>query len=127
MGMDRTNTFNKDKSLINNDELSKYDIMMEVYLSKEKAAQFNYNIEKCYKVIDDYFEKRNVKKISQGVYVGTEENDWSTFMIAAANLPDTTWFLNIVNEWYLRQEGLGESDREDCLKTYYRVERRNKR
>lgn len=108
-------------------EIKKYDIMMEFYLSEEKAKQYNYNIEKCYRVIDEYFAKKNVRKVTRGVYIGVEDDDWSTFMIAAVNFPDKKWFMNIIDEWYLRQEDLDKANREDCLKTHNEFVNQNKR
>ena len=39
-------------------------------------------------------------------------------------LPDTPWFLKIVDKWYFRYEGDTIEYREDALESYYRIEER---
>ena len=44
-------------------------MMMEIYLSIEKAKHYNIDIDKCYDKIDKYFIENGVKKISTGIYL----------------------------------------------------------
>lgn len=46
-------------------------------------------------------------------------------MKAQWDLPDSGWFLKIVEKWYFRYEGDSIEDREDALESYYEVEMQN--
>lgn len=46
-------------------------------------------------------------------------------MTAQWDLPESTWFLKIVDKWYFRYLGDTIEYREDALESYYRVEERN--
>lgn len=46
-------------------------------------------------------------------------------MKAQWDLPDSGWFLKIVEKWYFRYEGDLIEDREDALESYYEVEMQN--
>lgn len=37
------------------------------------------------------------------------------------DLPESSWFLKIVDKWYFRYEGDTKEDREDALESYYRI------
>ena len=101
-------------------------MMMEIFLSEEKAKKYGYNIIKYYEIMDQYFTSHGVKKISQGVYKGENNNDvFTTIMSAQWDLPKTDWFLKIVDKWYCRYEGDTIEYREDALESYYRIEERN--
>ena len=102
-------------------------MLMEIYLSEEKAKQHHIDLESCYQKIDKYFTDRGVKVKSPGVYQGVKK-DFGTFVIAQWQLPDTNWFLKIVDEWYISFFGDTPDSpeyREDALKIYYKVEKRN--
>ena len=99
-------------------------MMMEVFLSEEKAKKQGYDIQKYYSILDDYFISNGVKKLSQGIYKGTVDH-FNTFMAAQWDLPKTSWFLKIVDKWYCRYEGDTIEYREDALEIYYRVKARN--
>ncbi len=101
-------------------------MMMEIYLDEEKAKQNNIDIEHCYDVIDRYFIKHGVQKISKGIYRGIKK-DFTTFVGAQGNLPQTDWFLKIVDKWYCSYLGDEPEYREDVLEIYYRVTERNER
>ena len=45
-------------------------------------------------------------------------------MTAQWDLPESTWFLKIVDEWYFRYEGDTIEYREDALESYYRIKNR---
>lgn len=98
-------------------------MLMEIYLSEEKAKRNNIDINSCYKKINQFFITRGVKIKVPGVYQGTKE-DFTTFVIAQGQLPQTNWFLKIVNQWYISFFGdTPESPqfREDALKNFYQV------
>lgn len=99
-------------------------MMMEMFLDEQKAKENNIDIDECYEKVDRFFKKRGVKKISKGVYQGNK-NDFNTFMTAQWDLPESTWFLKIVDKWYFRYLGDTIEYREDALESYYRVEERN--
>lgn len=66
---------------------------MEIVLSEEKAKLHGIDVNKGYKAIDDYFENRGVPKLGQGIYECIEDdNSFSTFSVAIAQLPETKWF-----------------------------------
>ena len=53
-------------------------MMMEIYFDEEKCKEYNYDINERYQIIDKFFEDNHVKKIDEGVYLGTKE-DFVTF------------------------------------------------
>ncbi|WP_370784241.1 hypothetical protein [Faecalibacillus intestinalis] len=98
-------------------------MLMEIYLSEEKAKKNNINLEECYQKIDSYFLKHGVKIKSPGVYQGVKK-DFGTFVTAQGQLPQTNWFLKIIDQWYISYFGDTPDSpeyREDALKTYYTV------
>ena len=65
----------------------------------------------------------SVKLKEPGVYQGVKE-DFDTFVIAQGQLPQTKWFLKVVDQWYISYFGDTPDSpeyREDALKTYYQV------
>lgn len=98
-------------------------MLMEIYLSEEKAKKNNINLNECYQKIDKYFKSRGVEIISKGIYKGVRK-DFDTFAIAQGSLPDTKWFLKVLDQWYISYFGDGSESpeyREDALKIYYQV------
>ena len=75
-------------------------MLMEIYLSKEKAKKNNIDLNECYQKIDKYFKSRGVEIVSKGIYKGVRK-DFGTFVTAQMQLPDTKWFLKIVDQWYI--------------------------
>ncbi|NBK96762.1 MAG: hypothetical protein EOM50_01855 [Erysipelotrichia bacterium] len=95
-------------------------MMMEVFLSEEKAIANNYDINQCYEVIDNFFAKRGVKKIEEGVYYAPDsQNAFTAFSVAVGKFIKSSWFLKVVDEWYWRSSSDAIEDRDDCLKEYY--------
>ena len=43
-------------------------MLMEIYLSEEKAKKNNIDLDECYQKIDKYFKSRGVEIVSKGVY-----------------------------------------------------------
>ena len=102
-------------------------MLMEIYLSEEKAKKNNIDLDECYQKIDKYFKLRGVEIVSKGIYKGVRK-DFDTFVIAQGSLPDTKWFLKVVDQWYISYFGDTPNSpeyREDALKIYYEVENRN--
>ncbi len=102
-------------------------MLMEIYLSEEKAKKNNIDLNECYQKIDKYFKSCGVEIVSKGIYKGVRK-DFGTFVTAQMQLPDTKWFLKVVDQWYISYFGdtLDSPEyREDALKIYYDVEKRN--
>ena len=98
-------------------------MLMEIYLSEEKAKKNNIDLNECYQKINRFFFERGVKLKAPGVYQGVKE-DFDTFVIAQGQLPQTKWFLKVVDQWYISYFGDTPDSpeyREDALKTYYQV------
>ena len=95
---------------------------MEIVLDERKLRQDDEPLASYYGKLDQWFSKRNVDKVDQGIYVGTEE-DWNTFMKAGLEFPKYPWFLRIVKSWYLYEDGLEEENKVDALESYYRIVR----
>ena len=102
-------------------------MLMEIYLSEEKAKKNNIDLDECYQKIDKYFKSRGVEIVSKGIYRGVRK-DFGTFVTAQMQLPDTKWFLKVVDRWYISYFGDTPDSpeyREDALICYYEVEKRN--
>ena len=102
-------------------------MLMEIYLSEEKAKKNNIDLDSCYQKINRYFLDHGVKIKSPGVYQGVKE-DFNTFAVAQGQLPQTKWFLKVVDQWYISYFGDTPDSpeyREDALRCYYEVEKRN--
>ena len=56
-------------------------MLMEIYLSEEKAKKNNIDINACYQKINHYFLDRGVKIKAPGVYQGIK-SDFGTFVTA---------------------------------------------
>ena len=98
-------------------------MLMEIYLSEEKAKRNNIDIDACYQKIDQFFIKKGAKIKAPGIYQGTK-NDFTTFVIAQGQLPQTNWFLKIVDQWYISFFGDTPESlqfREDALANFYKV------
>jgi len=93
-------------------------MMMEVFLSKEKGALHNFDIDRCYQILDDYFKERGVEKISQGVY---KTDEFKHIATAQFDLLSSNWFLKVVDKWYCRYLSDDIEAREDALESYYRI------
>lgn len=100
-------------------------MLMEVYLSEEKAKKYGIDIHECYQKIDHYFLKHGVKIKSLGIYQGVKE-DFNTFAVAQGQLPQTNWFLKVVDKWYISYFGDTPDSpkyRADALDSYYRIKK----
>ncbi|NBK96763.1 MAG: hypothetical protein EOM50_01860 [Erysipelotrichia bacterium] len=102
-------------------------MMMEVFLSEEKAIANNYDIKECYEVIDNFFAKRGIKKIEKGVYSAPDsQNAFTAFSVAVGKFVESCWFLKVVDEWYWRSSSDAIEDRDDCLEAYYKFQNKKK-
>ena len=103
--------------------------MMEFYFDETKARELSVSLKKVHALLDNHFQKYGVKKISEGIYLTEEDTQdtFNAFMLASTKLPKNDWFLKIIKEWYVREEGNEIEDREDCLEIYYRVKQNNVR
>ena len=97
-------------------------MLMEVYLSEEKAKKYGIDIHECYQKIDRYFLKHGVRIKSLGIYQGVKE-DFNTFAVAQGQLPQTKWFLKVVDKWYISYFGDTPEYRADALDSYYRIKK----
>ena len=98
-------------------------MLMEIYLSEEKAKKNNIDLDSCYQKINRYFLDHGVKIKSPGVYQGVKE-DFGTFVSAQMQLPQTNWFLKIIDQWYISYFGDTPDSpeyRADALKIYYKA------
>ena len=98
-------------------------MLMEIYLNEGKAKKNNIDLDECYQKIKKYFKSRGVEIVSKGVYKGVRK-DFDTFVIAQGQLPQTKWFLKVVDQWYISYFGDTPDSpeyREDALKTYYQA------
>lgn len=103
-------------------------MMMEFIFSEQKAIENNYDINKCYEIVDKFFAKYGIQPIAEGVYKAPDsQNTFNAFGGAVGKFPKTTWFLKVIDEWYWREEGDEIEDREDCLQSYYEVEAINRK
>ena len=95
-------------------------MLMEIHLSEDKGKKNNIDIEEYYQKINKYFIKHGVKIKYQGV-----KEDFGTFVTAQMQLSDTSWFLKVVDQWYISYFGDTPDSpefREDALEIYYEVE-----
>lgn len=102
-------------------------MIMEIYLNESKAKDNNIDINSSYEKIDNYFLSRGVIRVAKGIYKGVKK-DFTTFAIAQGQLPNTNWFLKIIDEWYISYFG-DEPDspeyRQDALESYYRIKKQH--
>ena len=94
--------------------------MMEMFLNEQKAKDNNINIDECYLQVDNFFEKHGVIKLEKGVYKGNSDT-LHAMVKMQWDLPQTSWFLKIVDKWYFRYVGDTIECREDALESYYRI------
>lgn len=80
----------------------------------------------CYqKIFQKYDTDNSIIEKYTGFFEGSDEQDDFNAFGVMSSLPYTSWFLKVIKEWYLyADEGFGE-EKEDCLKSHYRVEKRN--
>lgn len=87
---------------------------MEFIFSEEKSKEKNIDLSVCYEVLDDYFQKREIRKLAAGLYCGDELSDGgkSVFYEAHRYFPHIHWFYQIVESW-----GCFSSDGQYLIKT----------
>ena len=101
-------------------------MIMEFYLNEKKAEELGYTVEACYEVIDRIFAEYDIKSESQGFYRGPNKQHMYDACIMTSNrLLASSWFLKVVEEWYWRVKSDDIGARENCLASYYRVQKMN--
>ena len=99
-------------------------MMIEIVFDPKKCLENRIDISKCYEIMDKIFLKEGIEKLEDGVYKGDDsQSTYNVFAIGNLKLPDTSWFLKVVKNWYWRFDSDDISDREDCLQAqldYYR-------
>lgn len=97
-------------------------MMMEIFLSEKKAEANQISIKDCYKILDDYFDSKGIRKVKEGVYLGDDtQRSFDACAIAVTKLPESSWFIKIVDAWYWRVDSNDIEDREDCLDSWQRI------
>lgn len=84
------------------------------------------DVDECQGKIDRYFTKNGVEIVSKGVYKGNRE-DFTIFAVAQGQLPETSWFLKVIEGWYTSYFGDDPGSLEyhaDALESYYRVKKK---
>lgn len=102
---------------------------MEFIFNEEKLKENRYTEKQCLDVIRKYIKKydidNSIKETRKGFFEGSDEQDDFNAFGVMASLPYTSWFLKVIKEWYLyADEGFGE-EKEDCLKSYHKIAKRN--
>lgn len=101
-------------------------MVMEFVLNEKKAQTLGYTVDACYDVIDRIFAEYGIKPEKQGFYRGPNKQHIYDACITTSNrLLTSSWFLNVVEEWYWRVKSDDINAREDCLASYYRVQKMN--
>lgn len=102
---------------------------MEFVFDMQKLKENGYTEKQCLDVIRRHFKKydtdNSIKEVHTGFFVGSDEQDDFDAFSTTVSLPESNWFLKVISEWYWYiDEGFGE-EKDDCLKTYYEVAKRN--
>lgn len=96
---------------------------MEFIIDDEKCKKEGFKKEDCFNAIRKFFARYNrngtIEEIQEGIFIG-EEKDRVAFGTTAC-LTNTNWFLKVIKEWNWYVDG----GKIDCIKTHYRVARRN--
>jgi virulence-associated protein VapD len=76
---------------------------MEITMNEDKVLQDRtYNLTDIYSTIDKKLERYHIKKVEDGVYVGTgSQHDFALFGKAILDLKNKEWFLPYVAKWLL--------------------------
>lgn len=88
---------------------------MEFVFNKDKSKEKKMDLKLCYEIVDDYFDKRGICKLSQGVYSGENFKDGGKhiFLEAHRYFEKESWFMQIVDSW-----GFMNSDSDYIFKTF---------
>lgn len=101
-------------------------MIMEFVFNKEKAEDLGYTLEACYEVIDRIFAEYGIEPEKQGFYRGPNtQHTYDACTMSSNRLLASSWFLNVVEEWYWRVKSNDITSREDCLASYCRVKKMN--
>ncbi len=96
--------------------MKKEVLRMEFVFDSKKLETIKMTEEQCLNTIRNYFLKHKITEISKGIFDSQDIDNTDPFIYMIMNLPYTDWFLKVIKEWYWYIE----SDKEDCLKAYYK-------
>lgn len=97
--------------------------MMKFKFNEEKTKRFlNIPVNALYLKIDQILAKDGIYPTEQGVYLASEEKGFYPFGFLRCGLPETDWFMKVIDEWYWLDdiEDIKNIERYNCLKTYER-------
>lgn len=76
-------------------------MLMKFKFNEEKARNvLNAPVNACYLKIDELLAKDGIYPKERGVYLATEKKGFHPFASLVCILPETTWFLKVIDEWY---------------------------
>lgn len=95
-------------------------LKMVFVFNEEKARALGYTADACYKAVDQIFARYNIKPTSQGVYEGPDNQNTFDALGAATWLPDTDWFLHVIDKWLSYEDDEDPNTFEDCIAIHYK-------
>ena len=96
---------------------------MKFKFNDEKARNLlGVPVNACYLKIDAFLAKDGIYPKQRGVYFATEEKGFYPFGMLRCKLPDTNWFMKVIDEWYWMDDAddTENIERYNCLKSYQR-------
>ncbi len=93
---------------------------MEIKFNKEKANELGISVDSCYEVIEKYLAKSGIYRSGEGIYFAEASKGFKPFGDLRYYLPDTDWFMKIVEKWYWFDDIDNYKDPENynCLRSY---------
>ncbi len=93
---------------------------MEIKFNEEKAKKIGIDIESCYGVINKFLAKSGIYPSQKGVYLAEADKGFKPFGDLRYHLPDTDWFMKVVEKWYWfdDMEKYGDPENYNCLRSY---------
>ena len=75
-----------------------------------KCNELNIDINKCYKVIDDFYTQKGVVKLDQGTYVA-EKSRYADFLSMLIFADNQKWFKKVLSKYWAWE---GDIENEEC-------------
>jgi hypothetical protein len=74
----------------------------------------------CYLKIDQVLAKDGIYPVKRGIYFATEKEGFYPFGMLRCKLPDTDWFMKVIEEWYWLDDidYMENIERYNCLNSY---------
>ncbi len=94
---------------------------MKFKFNEEKSKQLlGVPVGALYIKIDQELAKYGIYPTEQDVYLATVEKGFYPFGFLRCGLPETDWFMKVIDEWYWMDdvEDMEHLERYNCLKTY---------